>query len=98
MSLTQKPSSGLDSLRTNLRDMGMLYQLPQPRTEVNSAEEQSTGLELDDTDSLLHELNTDLLYLFSRAEAANKKRYTILARRAPMNRFPIEVCSPIPLN
>ena len=64
---------------------------PPEQLQSSSEEEQKEDLNTEDTETLLRELNSDLAYLLGRAEAVNKKRGKILARRAPMNRLPNEV-------
>jgi len=64
---------------------------PPEHLQSNPDEAQKKDLNAEDTETLLRELNSDLVYLLGRAEALNKKRGKILARRAPMNRLPSEV-------
>ena len=58
----------------------------------SSADEQ--GSDSDSGEASLEDLNNDLAYLRSRIEAVSKQRAKLLARRAPMNKLPIEVRLP----
>jgi len=85
----REPESRPDSQQIFAENTGVLEQPQQPRS--HSDEAQKGESDTDDAETLLRELNSDLMYLLGRAEAVNMKRGKILARRAPMNRLPSEV-------
>ena len=63
--------------------------------EHSSADEQ--GSDSESGEASLEDLNNDLAYLRGRIKAVSKQRAKLLARRAPMNKLPIEVRLPYKL-
>ena len=70
-------------------DTGVLEQPRQLQSNLDRVQKEYS--DTDDAETLLRELDCDLMYLLGRAEAVNKKRGKYLAQRAPMNRLPSEV-------